>query len=379
MSDEQSFNLFRRGLRAFLRAGATLFVTAIAMGLVLWGSNTLAQRAEADTITSIAEPLPVQVRPIEMRRGFTLSRQFVGQVEASKNVTLSFERSGQLEAILVVEGQRVFEGDVLARLDTALLEAEQQRLEASQAATRAQADFAESRLTRAVALQSDGFASTEAVDQARANRDELIARLDEIAAALHSVQINLEKSEITAAFDGRIGLTNVDGQEALAAGSPVLTLVQTDAPEIRVGLPLSVTEQMLQSATVRIRGDEFVAELLQIRPDIDPVTRTRTAIFALQTDQPIVVGETATLILDQAVAATGTWVPLDALQEGQGGAWSILTVDDEIVRHALVEVLHTEPSRAFVRGTFAADALLIETGAHRVVPGQRVRVLQSQG
>ena len=42
------------------------------------------------------------------------------------------------------------------------------------------------------------------------------------------------------------------------------------------------------------------------------------------------------------------------------------------MRIASAEILHVESDRAFVRGSFEAGDLMINTGAHRVVVGQAV-------
>ncbi|MEO0903652.1 MAG: efflux RND transporter periplasmic adaptor subunit, partial [Pseudomonadota bacterium] len=109
-------------------------------------------------------------------------------------------------------------------------------------------------------------------------------------------------------------------------------------------------------------------------PDIDPTTRTRTALFALDTDVPLTFGQTATLLIDVTVTAQGAWVTLDALQQGSGSIWTVLVVEDGIVRTAAVEVLFQQSDRAFVQGSFSEGAQLIATGAHRVVPGQQVQI-----
>lgn len=281
--------------------------------------------------------------------------------------------------LLVDEGEPVSKDQVLARLDTSLLLAEEQRLVAARRATVAQLDLAESRLVRAVALRQDGFASEEALDQARATRDELINRIAETDAAIRSVAINVEKSEIRAPFEGRVGLRNVDGGETLGAGAPVLTLIETTAPQVRVGLPLALDLDEMGAVDIRVDGRIYKAALSHVRPDIDPVTRTRTAVFTLAAGTSAAFGQTATVLVETEIAAAGTWLPLDALQEGIGGVWTILVVDDGVVRPASVEILYAEAARAYVRGTFKPGDLMIDTGAHRVVPGQLVRAMTVEG
>ena len=126
---------------------------------------------------------------------------------------------------------------------------------------------------------------------------------------------------------------------------------------------------------VSFAGNSLFCRAALIRPDIDPVTRTRTALFALDTDDAPTFGQTATLSIDMQIAARGTWVPVDALQEGSGSIWNVLVVEDGTVRTAAAELLHAETDRAFVRGSFAEGATLIRSGAHRVVPGQEVTIL----
>ena len=68
------------------------------------------------------------------------------------------------------------------------------------------------------------------------------------------------------------------------------------------------------------------------------------------------------------------------MREGARGLWTVLTVGpaepngDTVVETEAVEVLYADQKRAFVRGTFRAGAQLIESGPHRVTPGQKVQV-----
>ena len=42
------------------------------------------------------------------------------------------------------------------------------------------------------------------------------------------------------------------------------------------------------------------------------------------------------------------------------------------IEQRLVEVIHTESERAFVRGTLAPGDRVVDAGVHRLVPGQQV-------
>lgn len=379
MSDATKPTVLRRLGRWIASTTLTLGVVAGAGAAVFFGSNTLAERAEAVEPPVAADLTKVSVSPIRMETGFSVPRRFVGQVEPGAKVTLSFELGGRLTSLSVEEGDQVTKGQEIARLDTALLEAERTRLEASRSATSSQLEFAETRVVRAEALREEGFASQEALDQVRTTRDELRNRIAEIDAALASVRINIEKSVLYAPFDGQVGAQSVDGSETLAAGQSVVTLLETGTSEVRVGLPLSLLPEMLDDVQVEVGGTVFQATLRQMRPDIDPVTRTRTALFEIDADNTPLFGRTATLVLHTETSAQGAWVPIDALREGSGSMWTVLVVDEGVVRNAAVEILHAEETRVFVQGTFEEGATLIDTGAHRVVPGQAVQIVNAEG
>lgn len=357
-------------------ASVTLGVVALCAGAIVIAVGVLKDRADAVPDPEGATPVPVRVAPIVLADHYTLPRRFVGQVEARTSVTLSFELGGRLDVLLAEEGDTVAQGDLIARLDTDLLEADAKRLKAARAATAAQLEFAEARLKRAERLQKQGFTSTETLDQALSARDELQNRIAETDAALETVTINIAKSQLVAPVSGQIASQSVDAAETITAGQEIVTVIETSVPELRVGLPLNVGRDQLTAVSVEIDGTAVNATLKRLRPDIDPVTRTRTGLFTLETDMPLLIGQSAALLLDTQVTATGAWVPVDALQSGEGSVWRLLIVEDERLRTVAVEILHVEQDRAYVRGTFTQDTRFVTAGAHRVVAGQSVTVIE---
>ena len=356
----------------------TVLVMGIAVGAVALGSVVLTKRADNVATPDPAALASVAVARVQFEDHYTIARSFLGQVEATSDASLSFELSGRLADLTVQEGQSVTKGELLARLDTALLEAERTRLTASREASNAQLTFAQTGLDRAEQLRGEGFSSQETLDQARATRNELYSQIAALTASLSTVEINLEKSALYAPFDGVIGALETEISETVNPGQTILTVVESAAPQVRVGIPLNVTRDILQQVTIEVAGQQYPAVLQQLRPDIDPITRTRTALFALQTEETLAFGQTASLLVQTDVPARGAWVSLDALQQGSGSIWTVLVVHDGVVRTAAVEVLYQQSDRAYVQGSFDENAKLISTGTHRVVPGQRVQVLDGE-
>lgn len=353
--------------------GVTLGIVAASFFVVSIAAAELDRRAAASEPTGIAPSTPVSARPVEYHDSFTITRGFIGQIEAQRSLAASFELAGQLAEINVEEGDTVRAGDVLAQLDTALIIAERDRLQASRRAVAAQVEFAEKTVERNLSLTESGFASAARLDEALARRDELYARDGELAAAIASTNIQLEKSQLVAPFDGRVTQRFVDGAESMVPGQPVVELVELQAPQVRVGLPLDRDSDELEAPEIEINGQRYSAELVALRPDVDPVTRTRFALFRLADDTPATFGQTARVLLQDRIEARGFWLPTTSMKEGVRGQWTVLIVDDEKrVRAAPIEVLHAQTDRVFVRAAIPEGTLLIQAGPQRVTLGQTV-------
>lgn len=372
MADRLRTSSLSRWILRLASVVLTLGIIAGAGAAVFFGAGSLADRADAREAPAPSPPVSVDVSPLREEESYTVTRRFIGQVEAAREIELSFELGGRLMTLGVEEGDSVYLGQTIATLDTDLLQAEKDSLLASRNAVSAQLDFAELRLERAASLNTRGFASQERLDEAQSARDELQARVAEIDAGLARIEISLDKSNVQSPFDGTVGARQVDPGVTLSPGQPVVSITAAEAPTIRVGLPLDIDLDRLGTVEFEIGDGSFAAHRRSVRPDIDPVTRTRTVIFELNSQQQMVFGRTAVLHLNIEISSTGTWLPISALREGDRGTWTVYVVDEGIVRNALVELIHATADRVFVRGTFNDGALLVQTGAHRLVPGQTV-------
>jgi hypothetical protein len=121
-------------------------------------------------------------------------------------------------------------------------------------------------------------------------------------------------------------------------------------------------------------------------PVRDPSTRTVDVILQLMEEDSAVPGDLARLQVERTISEDGFWLPLDALAEGNHGLWNAYvavplegrSVAANGATHYLeprvVEVLHEDSSRVFVRGALEAGELFVTNGLQRVVPNQEVRI-----
>jgi len=374
-----------RPLPRLLRRLASLLSTAAVIGLAagatLFGANAVAERASALPPPPAAALTPVSSIALRIEPGYTVERRFVGQVEARAQGEVSFEFGGRLTEVLAEEGDHVPAGTLIARTDVATLLPRRAALEAELAALGADAEIARLALARADTLAERGHRSEAARDDAALGLARAEAGMAAIRAQIAGIDVQIEKSEVRAPFDARVGIRLADPGQAIAAGQPVLRLFDAAPPRLRVGVPPHLAAALSAGDAVRIEigGEAVEATVLQLRPDLDPVTRSRAVIVSLPAEPALALGETAALVLPETVAEPGFWAPLSALKEGARGSWTVMAVESgptgDAVVPAAVEVIHVAEASVYLRGALPPGNRIVGEAAGRVAPGQLVLVL----
>jgi multidrug efflux pump subunit AcrA (membrane-fusion protein) len=170
----------------------------------------------------------------------------------------------------------------------------------------------------------------------------------------------------------------------LAPGQSLLRVIEDGAMEFRVGLPPETAAQLAPGRryAIGVDGQRLPATLDTVVPSVEPDTRTVTAVLSFE-EPPEAIGNGALgrLDIETERSGTGLWLPITALTEGRRGLWSAYAVVGDAdggsrVERRELQLLHVESDRAFVRGTLEDGERVVATGLHRLVPGQRVRVVE---
>ena len=113
------------------RAGgiaARLSIGLLFIGAAGGGVATLHQRADKSAERATRAPIPVATQVIALDQAFVVTERFVGRLEPARETSPAFERAGLVTEVLVEEGDRVEQGQLLSRLDTEPLEAQRLQL-----------------------------------------------------------------------------------------------------------------------------------------------------------------------------------------------------------------------------------------------------------
>lgn len=352
----------------------TCAVAALAVGMVMVGSDTIAARAERAPVAAEIPPIPVAVVPFELAERYPVRTEYSGRVEARRRVDLGFEAGGTVAEILAEEGDHLSKGDVVARLDTRALDASRMAEMATRDALLAEVELAELTADRRKALVATNAVTPQSYDEARLAVARLTAQVAAAEARIAGIDVALSKAVITAPFDATVGTRTLDEGATAGAGQAILSLIEVGAPEFRAGLPadLAVTLSRGDEVQAVLNGAPVTARVDSLRDDIDPVTRTMTVTFALDGAANYPDGTLGRVTLERSAEARGTWVPAAALSEGLRGLWTIYVAEEGMARREAVELLHTEGDRAYVRGALPDAGLVVAGGPHRLTDGQPI-------
>ncbi len=157
----------------------------------------------------------VLVNVAEMNfRPFDQYRRVSGTVEAVRTATISPETNGQLKEILVRKGEQVNRGQVLARLNTSVIENNMEEVKTS-------LSLATTVYERQKRLWEQEIGSEIQYLEARNNKAALETRLQ-------TLESQLEMAVMKAPFNGIVDETFLKEGELAMPGSPVMNIVNLD-------------------------------------------------------------------------------------------------------------------------------------------------------
>jgi RND family efflux transporter MFP subunit len=331
---------------------------------------------------------PVTTLEVVSTTGYTVTRTYAGTLVPSRRAPLGFRHPGEIAQVHVDIGEFVTAGELLAELDTDVLEAgvQQARAELEHAVAERRATHAGVKLAQATEqrfrkLMNNGHASAQQYDEyaleleaKQAGLGVAQANVSRARAGLKRAEVELADGRIYAPFAGVVQTRHVDEGAQVTPGQAVLEILEMESPEVRIGVPEDLAPRLSAASAhqFRWRTQPLTGTLKAVLPEVDPVTRTVTAVFTLNTTQ-VPHGSLVELTMESTVPAPGFWVPMTSLSESERGLWSVYVLGvDDIVERRLVEVLHTEAKRVYVRGTLRDGDLVVSTGVQRIVPGQSV-------
>jgi membrane fusion protein, multidrug efflux system len=200
----------------------------------------------------------------------------MGTVEASEGIVISAEVAGKVRDIRFTSGSPVKKGTVIlvqeSGNETAQLSAAEARLR-----------LAKSNFERLDALRKRNTVSQSAFDEAT-------QQLQSAQGDVDNLKTTLEKKQVRAPFDGRLGIRKVDLGEDLQVGKEIVSLQATNSVRVNFPVPQFWLVQMSRGQAVDIKigdGSQTVMKgaVTAIGAEINPVTRNALVQSVLTNDR----------------------------------------------------------------------------------------------
>ncbi|WP_164078322.1 efflux RND transporter periplasmic adaptor subunit [Alteromonas facilis] len=356
-------------------------VTICFTGLVVLLFMSGAGKASNSNVDTFIET--VEVSDLQWQDSYEKIQRIVGRAESAQTALAGFEIGGLVNAVSVDDGDSVKQGQVIAALDTSLLQSQLNQMQASLTRAEAEQTLAKSTLKRIHDLVKRGLESQQKLDEAKQALEAANASVNEAQARVELIKVNLAKSTLVAPFDGEVVHRHVDTGTVVAAGQPILELIASNVTDVRLPMPANLVQTLNvnERYVLHAENHSFPAVLRAVGKQRNRTTRAVDALFQLapsaETSTWLLPGDLLSLDVSIEVKESGAWIPMSALSHGVRGLWNIYTVDSDsptIVTPRAVEVLYSDGQFAFVRGAISPAMQVVVSGTHRLAPGQEVAV-----
>jgi membrane fusion protein, multidrug efflux system len=327
-----------------------LILTVTGGGLVAWKRASI--KAANAAAASQPEPMESVTSAVARETQYRATTTSIGTVLALNSITLRNELPGTVRRVGLAPGQVVEAGTVLVALDVSVEAAD---LEAQQA----QADLAQTTLTRLERLRDAQAASQEEVDQARAARDVALAQIARTKAII-------ARKTIRAPFRARVGLADVHIGQYLNEGTELTTLQGVDAAaHVDFTVAQTVAAELRPGEVVQVfAGGEarpIAAHIVAIDARVDPTTRSALVRARIPNHAPA-PGASVRVEVPVGPVAKVVTIPVSALRKGPSGDHVFVIVSDSTGRtRARLQPVQSGPA--------LEDDVLILQG---LAPGERV-------
>src|SRR5437868_1055429 len=245
------------------------------------GADSKPQKAQAAGPRSVS----VAVAPV-LKQDVPVYLSGLGSVTAFNTANIKSRIDGQIMKVNFREGQEVHQGDLLLEIDSRPYQVQLEQLQAQLFKDQASLRDARLNLERYTALIPSGSIAQQQVDTQKALVDQLDGTVRNDQAQINSAKLNITYCHITAPFNGRVGLRQVDSGNIVHASdaNPMLILTQLQPIAVVFTLPEDVlprVSQQMRRGTLEVdafsRDDQTKlasGKLLTIDNQIDPTTGT---------------------------------------------------------------------------------------------------------
>jgi RND family efflux transporter MFP subunit len=302
--------------------------------------------------------------------GKQLTTSFPGKVKASASANLSFKVAGRMTKVHVGAGDFFKKGQLLAEMDDRDYKTQLAATEAEYRSIKAEAE-------RIIELYKTNSVTAN-------DHDKAVYGLQQISAKYEAHKNALADTRLTASFDGYVQQRFFGAGEMVAAGMPVMSVLEAVTPEVEINIPPSEFIKRGEFAgftcTVDIYpGRKYTLDLLGVtqKANLNQLYTVRLKMKKEETPLPAPGMATMVEIQYKPGNATLLSIPYNAVFEHNSASqvW-IYHSETQTVSVRSIKILEMRRNgQAIVSEGLKEGEIVVSAGVHSLKEGEKVKVL----
>ncbi len=310
--------------------------------------------------------------------------RYSGTIQGTRRVPLATKMMGTVTQLAVEEGDRVRQGETLARIRSQNVEAQRAQVQARLRDARAARDNAEKQFNRIKALREKDSATEQEFDNAQTAYERAQAQVEALESRLAETEDMLTYATLEAPIDGYVVAKHSEEGALAAPGRPLLVVETLEDLKAVVQVPAEDVNRFAvgDSATVVIGAAGNVQRrgvVTQVNPSGNAVSRQFTVQVRLpRIDSGETSGATAIKsgmyaeVLHQTGTRSTLTVPREALIE-RGQLTGLYAISNGTARLRWVRTGPRQGRRVEVLSGLRPGEMYVVDATPRIADGQPVR------
>lgn len=367
--DPASADASARRRRLAKPAAAALVLVLAAGSLVAFRVSSARKEEPAKAPDPVLQFTPADVAVVELRelaRAIPIS----GSLSPLTQSTVRSKVPGEVRRVHVREGERVAQGQLLAEIDTADLQARLDAQVASLEEARAKLSMAEKNRDNGMKLHKQGFISQNAFDTTQSQWEAAMASVKSAEAQARLARNATQDAVVRSPIEGIVAKRAVHPGEKVGIDGELFTIVDLARMEVEAPVPASEIPGIRVGQVAKLRVDgfgerEFAGRLERINPTTELASRAITVYLSVSNRDGLLRGgmfAKGSLVLDRGESTPV--IPATAVREEAGQAFVFTIEKGKLERRPVALGLREEQAGIVqVRSGLEKGAMVVSSRA----------------